>query len=467
MDRRGGWSSRQGFGEGAGRCHGQIRRSGHSERAGLAAELAGEFGAELVRALRAGLAPGRAGAYGSRGPSQLSWYAFAVNYAQAHWLGRAAHTRRENSEALAAITRAMLLDLPGRPEESLLHRSLQGWAFVVPGPQEREVPAQARLVLDWVAKASRPLIDLHDPAVARGVLDALRRKRDGTAAARETWRRKRKVLVSALYYAVEQGELGSHPLDNIRGGVSRQVTTVDPRVVVNPQQARNLITAVSYVGTYHRARGRRLVGFFAGMYYAGLRPEEAAGVVVTDCVLPTSGWGRLVVNRALPQVGKKWTDNGRRHDERGLKNRPAGETRVVPLPPHLVALWRESINTFGVADDGRLFFTERGDIIGSTSYYRVWSEARTLALPPLLVASPLATKPYDLRHSALSTWLCSGADPAEVAQRAGNSVDVLLTRYAKCLYDRQSITNQRIEHLLRAYDPPSPDDETATASPEQ
>jgi hypothetical protein len=56
------------------------------------------------------------------------------------------------------------------------------------------------------------------------------------------------------------------------------------------------------------------------------------------------------------------------------------------------------------------------------------------------------------------TWLCAGADPAEVAQRAGNSVEVLLSRYAKCLYDRQSINNQRIEGLLSAYDqPPEPD----------
>jgi hypothetical protein len=38
------------------------------------------------------------------------------------------------------------------------------------------------------------------------------------------------------------------------------------------------------------------------------------------------------------QAGKRWTDTGRYHDERGLKNRPPGETRVVPLPPHLVAL---------------------------------------------------------------------------------------------------------------------------------
>ncbi|MBV7700562.1 hypothetical protein [Streptomyces sp. TRM70350] len=33
------------------------------------------------------------------------------------------------------------------------------------------------------------------------------------------------------------------------------------------------------------------------------------------------------------------------------------------------------------------------------------------------------------------------------------------SRYAKCLYDRQSINNQRIEGLLRAYDQPPELDE--------
>jgi hypothetical protein len=38
----------------------------------------------------------------------------------------------------------------------------------------------------------------------------------------------------------------------------------------------------------------------------------------------------------------------------------------------------------------------------------VWQEARALALLPAAFASPLAARPYDLRHSALSTWLNSG-----------------------------------------------------------
>ncbi|WP_244188243.1 tyrosine-type recombinase/integrase [Streptomyces regalis] len=340
--------------------------------------------------------------------------------------------------------------MPGRPKGEILRRALRHWAFVLPGAGQEAMGAEDRLVLQWVAKASRPLVDLHDPVLARDVLESLRRKLDGGEAAVETMRRKRKVLVHALHYAVERGELGSHPLAKIRWGVPKPANVVDPRVVVNPYQARDLLSAVSYVGGYRRARGRRLVGFFAGMYYAGLRPEEAVAAALPDCRLPRTGWGRLIVHRTRPQAGRRWTDTGEYHDDRGLKNRPPGDTRVVPLPPYLVALWREHVATFGTADDGRLFFSESGRILTYATYHRVWHEARDLALPPALTSTPLAKRPYDLRHSALSTWLCAGADPAEVAQRAGNSVEVLLSRYAECLYDRQSINNQRIDGLLSA-----------------
>ncbi len=67
------------------------------------------------------------------------------------------------------------------------------------------------------------------------------------------------------------------------------------------------------------------------------------------------------------------------------------------LPPELVSLWRGSIDALGTADDGRPFFNEKGGMVGSTTYDRAWHVARELALPPGLVASPLAARPYDLR----------------------------------------------------------------------
>jgi integrase len=384
--------------------------------------------------------------------ASMTWYAFALKYLAMKWPHAAPNTRNGINEALTAVTMALLDERPGQPSEELLRKALRNWAFVLPGPGERELPTEVANVLHWVAKASRPLSDLGDAAIGRAVLDSLRLKLDGTAAAAETVRRKRRTLVNALHYAVDLGEFKENPITSIRWKKPKVVGEVDPRVVANPVQARSLLTAVSYVGGYGRARGRRLVGLFACMYYGALRPAEAVGLTNADLKLPEMGWGTLLLNRTRPSVGKQWTDSGETHDDRGLKNRPAEEVRLVPVPPQLVTLLRQHLDMFGTAEDGRLFTNERGGVVGSSAYYRVWQEARALALPPAAVASPLAARPYDLRHSALSTWLNSGVDPTEVAERAGNSVEVLLSRYAKCLDGRQEVANRKIEELLREYE---------------
>jgi integrase len=120
----------------------------------------------------------------------------------------------------------------------------------------------------------------------------------------------------------------------------------------------------------------------------------------------------------------------------------------VPIPPWLVTLLQSHIDEFGAASDGRLFRNERGGIIGSTTFSRAWEEARQFALTPRQAASPLAGRPYDLRHAALTTWLNAGIPPAEVAKRAGNSVEVLMRRYAGCLDKQADAVNRRIEQSM-------------------
>lgn len=383
--------------------------------------------------------------------ADVSWYEFALLYLALRWPHVSPNYRDEINEGLTDATKALLQDTPGRPSDEALQRALRDWAFVLPGPGEREVPPEVARVLGWVAKASRPLADVKEPVVVREVLDSFKLRLDGKAAAAGTVRRKRKTFVAALNYAVDRGDFAENPVGTVKWEKPKAVTQVDPRVVANPAQALSLLTAVSYVGGYERARGRRLVGLFAAMYYAGLRPAEAIGLSENDCTLPGRGWGSATLHRTRPSVGKRWTDSGEVHDDRGLKNRDVKDTRVVPLPPRLVVILKESIRTHGVAEDGRLFFNERRGVLGSSTYDRAWHEARELALPAHLVRSPLARRPYDLRHSALSTWLNAGVDPTEVAERAGNSVEVLLARYAKCLYGRREIANQRIESLLDEY----------------
>ncbi|MBQ0853405.1 tyrosine-type recombinase/integrase [Streptomyces sp. BH-SS-21] len=297
----------------------------------------------------------------------------------------------------------------------------------------------------WIERASLPVAELQEIVRVHGLIDGLGRKLDGKPAATQTYRRRRAVVFNALEYAVELELLPSNPLSRVRRKRGkRPVQEVDRRVVVNPRQARELLAAVTYVGGYERASGRRLRAFFGCLYYAAMRPGEALGLRRSDCTLPAKGWGRIELAETRPTAGKAWTDSGEAHDRRGLKQRAEGEVRIVPIPPPLVRLLREHLKEFGTAKDGRLFASERGYVVAASSYSRVWKQTRELALMPEQVSSVLAFRPYDLRHAGVSQWLNSGVPAPDVAARAGHSVDVLLKIYAKCIDGQEHEMNDRI-----------------------
>jgi integrase len=80
------------------------------------------------------------------------------------------------------------------------------------------------------------------------------------------------------------------------------------------------------------------------------------------------------------------------------------------------------------------------------------SSLASRALTPREVASPLASRPYDLRHAAASLWLNAGVPATQVAEWAGHSVNVLLRVYAKCVYGQEEAAKLRISHALSADD---------------
>lgn len=124
----------------------------------------------------------------------------------------------------------------------------------------------------------------------------------------------------------------------------------------------------------------------------------------------------------------------------------------MPCVPQLVKILRDHIAEFGTASDGRLFAGARGGSLPDSVYGRVWATAREKAFGTTEAESPLAERPYHLRHAAVSTWLNAGVDPTQVAEWAGHSVNVLLRVYAKCVAGRDAIARQRIESLLREAD---------------
>ncbi len=376
----------------------------------------------------------------------VTWYAFVLAYIDMKWPHAAATSRKSMCEALATVTPALVTDLPDEPDRLVLHEALRQYALA-PADRERQRPTKIARALDWLDKASLPVKELASVKNVRLGLDALTLQLNGKAAAPNTISRKRAVFYNVLQYAIDLEELAANPIDQVTAWKAPKVReVVDRRVVVNPRQARQLLAAVTYV--CRPDRGRHLMAFFACLYFAGLRPAEALGLRKQDCHLPEQGWGRLTMAKSRPQTNKRWTDSGETHDERGLKHRAEDDTRPVPIPPELVAILRAHLEEFGTAEDGRVFQSSRGTVIASKTYCDAWRDARTFGLSPEQLDSPLAGRPYDLRHAAVSLWLNAGVSAPDVAERAGHGVDVLLRVYAKCLDGGEEIANRRIDDAL-------------------
>jgi integrase len=213
--------------------------------------------------------------------------------------------------------------------------------------------------------------------------------------------------------------------------------------VPSPAQVRAILNQVTRIRP-------ELAAFFGCLYYAALRPEEAVALRRDDLILPACGRGRIILTAACPRTGTAWTSTGTPFEPRGLKHRPGGTIRIVPIPPVLISMLRRHLGDHGTTPDGRLFRGARGGMLSESVYGRAWHAARLAALGPGLAATPLARRPYDLRHAALSLWLNATGDPAEVAVRAGNSARVLHEVYVHCTNGQDDAVSQRIEDALDA-----------------
>ncbi len=128
------------------------------------------------------------------------------------------------------------------------------------------------------------------------------------------------IVANAIEYAIERRLLSSNPIKAVKWTAPKTTQEVDRRSVVNPAQARRLLGAVRQ----QMPSGPRLVAFFAVIYYAALRPEEAVdlrgdNIALPPLVLntatgqweePADNWGELRFCSAAPEAGIEWTDDG-------------------------------------------------------------------------------------------------------------------------------------------------------------
>jgi integrase len=378
----------------------------------------------------------------ARTTNRTTWFAFACDYMDFKWRNSSPGHRRNAAEALTTVTMAMARDGRGRPDDKQLRQT----TLATLNPNTRD--EQDATVVRWLRENTKAVTELQDGTLIHDVLAAIDTKLDGKKGSPSTYRRKRMTLTNALDYAVTRGLLQENPLPKLKATAPKTgsaIRQVEKRSVVNPIQARTLLHAVRDLGPH----GDRLFAFFACMYHAGLRPEEAATVTKQNLSLPESGWGVIYLENAIPEIAPQWTDTRNRTELRGLKHRERGEAREVPCSQELAGVLRCHLEKHGTAPDGRLFRGRRGNgRLGSTVYGRVWAEARKAAFTEEVAASSLAKRPYDLRHACVSTWLAAGVEAAQVAEWAGHSVSVLMQVYAKCLDSGKEQARARIDSLM-------------------
>jgi integrase len=394
----------------------------------------------------------------------------ARSFTDAKWdEGQAPGSRRSIAEALGAVTVA-LFDAPVPAVfTDLVREALSGWTFNTgvrtttgrAGKRRETTPPEAWAgVLDWMERHSRLVTELTDPEVARAAVRALSRRLDGKPAAPNTITRRRQVFGMAIKYAVARGDLDTNPLESLDWRPPRKLLVVDRRVLVGPDQARRLFAAVA-------ERAPELEAFYPTIYHAALRPGELQELRLDQLTLPEAGWGEVLLSGNNPEISPRWSDVPRGpRQARELKHRAKGEVRPVPLNPRLVAILRRHVDTYGVTEDGRLFRSGLGGPVKASRYLPVWREARRAALTAAEQSSPLARKPYDLRHAAVSGWLNAGVPVTQAAEWAGHSVRVLLMVYARCIAGQDELARRRIDAALAASDP-AVDDADVSHTPDK
>jgi integrase len=373
---------------------------------------------------------------------ETRWFDFAVEYVDRLWPRASGNTRKNFAKALTAATIALLRTPPPAHFDPVeVRRALREYAFNA-NRRAGKIPADMQVILDWIKRNSLPVSALEKFDNVDKVVTALSTKLDGTAAAASSVIRNERAMNLVMGYAVRHQYLKVNPLPKGKERATPKVApAIDRRCLLN----RDLVARMlDWIGGRPR-RGHLYRAFFATLYYAGLRPEEAVALRVGDVTLPgAGGWGEFLIHEAQPEVGSQWTDAGEVHERRDLKGRGEGDTRVVPIHPSLVAILRAIIEEYRLKPADLLFPGEKGGMLAGSVFRRVWAKARKAVLSEHEFQTPTGRRVYDLRHTCLTTWLNSGIPPAQVAEWAGNSVAILLAIYARC------IVGQLDDYLKRA-----------------
>lgn len=159
---------------------------------------------------------------------------------------------------------------------------------------------------------------------------------------------------------------------------------------------------------------------------AGLRPGEALALTWGDVRK-----GFLFVSKAVA-LGE-------------VKGTKTGKNRVVPLLKPLTHDLNEWKMKSGRPDDDALVFPAAGGGHWKDHDYRNWRKrVFQSAADPLGIA-----RPYDLRHSYASLRFAESANPAEIADEMGNSLETLLSTYTHVIAELKGKRRVSAKKLIK------------------
>jgi integrase len=243
----------------------------------------------------------------------------------------------------------------------------------------------------------------------------------GEPLAASTAQRNTTQIGAVFNEAVDDGLIATSPWERERR--NKKKTKSESQRPLTPKDIPSFSVATELVSKVKDADARLVLQM---ILFLGLRPGEARAARIEHLVLPESGWGELRIHTAAGGMPSNHSNE--------LEDPKTGY-RKVSVPEALVKEFRQHI---GYRTSGFIALGNKGGLMNEAVPADAW---RTVCRNSDWV-------PYSLRHTAATTWLTNGGNPAEIARRLGNSVEVLMSTYVNFIAGDDDRLNCIIQNAI-------------------
>jgi integrase len=353
----------------------------------------------------------------------------AAEYVAAKWSGWSASHRRSTVEDLAHAL--IYLVKPGVKvpfDRKILSKAARHHILL----PNAIAPTDAVIAdaTTWL-KENSLLLDRVDYKVAHEMMDAITKLLIGGGSVSPDTHHRRKTACSSVFeYAIKCSYAKVNHLAEYE--VPEQNVQIDKRTILSKEECKAIVKTLD--GTSRS--NDRMALFISIIWMAGLRPSEALALRKSDLVNDGHGGHELILSRASVPCGTTYSNSGASKDEKCLKWRPVGATRVVPVPKELAKRIRAYTKKMTSSD---LIFESgtKGVSLSLTVFQDHWARIR-----------PDESKLYDLRHTNASILIYAGLNVAEVAERLGHSISVCSSKYIHFFNQYNKQSNRKVEAFL-------------------